>query len=142
MMRVDRTRRVVAELVGTAMPWRDAGAYILAQVGGAVLGVWASHAMFAERILMLSNHARTGPAQMFSEFVATFGLLAVIWGCSRRRSTTVPFAVAAYITAAYWFTVTRLRWSPVRYHSCCSTRLSETGTSQTGRPAASSVVTY
>ena len=53
---------------------------------------------------MLSLHARSGPAQMFSEFVATFGLLAVIWGCSRRRSETVPFAVAAYITAAYWFT--------------------------------------
>ena len=53
---------------------------------------------------MLSLRARSGPAQMFSEFVATFGLLAVIWGCSRRRSAAVPFAVAAYITAAYWFT--------------------------------------
>ena len=53
---------------------------------------------------MLSMRARSGPAQMFSEFVATFGLVAVIWGCSRRRSAAVPFAVAAYITAAYWFT--------------------------------------
>jgi glycerol uptake facilitator-like aquaporin len=53
---------------------------------------------------MLSRHERSGPAQMFSEFVATFGLLAVIWGCSRRRSPAVPFAVGAYITAAYWFT--------------------------------------
>ena len=53
---------------------------------------------------MLSLHARRGPAQMLSEFVATFGLLSVIWGCSRRQSDTVPFAVAAYIAAAYWFT--------------------------------------
>ena len=53
---------------------------------------------------MLSVHPRSGPAQMFSEFVATFGLLAVIWGCSRRRASAVPFAVAAYIVAAYWFT--------------------------------------
>ncbi|MBV9956881.1 MAG: aquaporin, partial [Acidobacteria bacterium] len=47
---------------------------------------------------------RSGGAQLFSEFVATFGLLAVIWGCVRLRSSAVPFAVAAYITAAYWFT--------------------------------------
>jgi len=60
--------------------------------------------MFEQRLFMISHHARSGPAQMFSEFVATFGLVAVIWGCSRRRSSAVPFAVAAYITAAYWFT--------------------------------------
>jgi glycerol uptake facilitator-like aquaporin len=60
--------------------------------------------MFEERLFMLSLRARSGPAQMLSEFVATFGLLEVIWSCSRRRSTAVPFAVAAYITAAYWFT--------------------------------------
>jgi glycerol uptake facilitator-like aquaporin len=53
---------------------------------------------------MLSTTVRSGPAQVLSEFVATFGLLAVIWACSRRRSSVVPFAVAAYITAAYWFT--------------------------------------
>lgn len=60
--------------------------------------------MFQERVFQLSLRPRSGPAQAFSEFVATFGLLAVIWGCSRRRSAAVPFAVAAYITAAYWFT--------------------------------------
>jgi glycerol uptake facilitator-like aquaporin len=60
--------------------------------------------MFQERILMLSLHARSGGAQLLSEFVATFGLLSVIWGCSRRRPAAIPFAVAAYITAAYWFT--------------------------------------
>ena len=71
---------------------------------GAVVGVWIAHVMFGERVLMLSLHARSGPAQMVSEFVATFGLLSVIWGCSRRRSDAVPFAVGAYIAAAYWFT--------------------------------------
>src|SRR5438552_89606 len=54
--------------------------------------------------LSTSQRGRAGGAQMFSEFVATFGLLAVIWGCARLRSAAVPFAVAAYITAAYWFT--------------------------------------
>jgi len=60
--------------------------------------------MFSERIFSASQHARAGSAQIFSEFVATFGLLAVIWGCSRRRPDVTPFAVGAYITAAYWFT--------------------------------------
>jgi glycerol uptake facilitator-like aquaporin len=78
--------------------------YIVAQVVGACLGVLATHVMFSERLFQLSLHERNGSAQIFSEFVATFGLLSVIWGCSRRRSSTVPFAVAAYITAAYWFT--------------------------------------
>jgi glycerol uptake facilitator-like aquaporin len=86
------------------LAWRDVPGYITAQVVGAVVGVWSAHAMFQERILMVSLHARAGGAQLFSEFVATFGLLAVIWGCSRRRPAAVPFAVAAYITAAYWFT--------------------------------------
>ena len=86
------------------LAWRDVPAYVAAQIAGAVLGVWAAHLMFQERVFMLSQHARSGPAQMFSEFVATFGLLSVIWGCSRRRSAAVPFAIGAYITAAYWFT--------------------------------------
>jgi len=86
------------------LSWREVPTYMAAQFGGAVIGVWAAHAMFQERILMLSVRDRSGPAQVFSEFIATFGLLAVIWGCSRRRSAAVPFAVAAYITSAYWFT--------------------------------------
>jgi glycerol uptake facilitator-like aquaporin len=86
------------------LAWRDVPGYAIAQCIGAVLGVWMAHAMFEQPLLMLSRHARSGPAQMFSEFVATFGLVAVIWGCSRRRSSAVPFAVGAYITAAYWFT--------------------------------------
>jgi glycerol uptake facilitator-like aquaporin len=78
--------------------------YLVAQVSGAVFGVWTAHAMFGERFLMISAHARNGAAQLLSEFVATFGLVAVIWGCSRRRSAVVPFAVGAYIASAYWFT--------------------------------------
>jgi glycerol uptake facilitator-like aquaporin len=94
----------IADASQGGLAWREVPGYLVAQFGGAVIGVWAAHAMFEERLLMLSLRVRSGPAQMFSEFVATFGLLAVIWGCSRRRSATVPFAVAAYITAAYWFT--------------------------------------
>src|SRR5262245_42173941 len=94
----------IADASQGGLAWREVPVYISAQVGGAVLGVWAAHAMFGEPIFMLSTHGRSGIEQMFSEFVATFGLLAVIWGCSRRRSEAVPFAVAAYITAAYWFT--------------------------------------
>lgn len=84
--------------------WGDVPGYVAAQLIGAVLGVWTAHLMFGERLFMTSLHVRSGPAQMLSEFVATFGLLSVIWGCSRRRSDAVPFAVAAYIAAAYWFT--------------------------------------
>ena len=94
----------IADASQGGLPWREVPAYVVAQVCGAVIGVWIAHLMFGERVFMLSLHARSGPAQMLSEAVATFGLLSVIWGCSRRRSDAVPFAVAAYITAAYWFT--------------------------------------
>jgi glycerol uptake facilitator-like aquaporin len=94
----------VADASQGGLQWREVPAYVAAQILGAVVGVWIAHVMFGERVLMLSQHARSGPAQMVSEFVATFGLLSVIWGCSRRRSDAVPFAVAAYIAAAYWFT--------------------------------------
>jgi glycerol uptake facilitator-like aquaporin len=86
------------------LPWREVPGYLLAQFGGAIGGVWAAHLMFEERVLMLSLHERSGPAQMFSEAVAAFGLVAVISGCARRRPDAVPFAVGAFITAAYWFT--------------------------------------
>lgn len=94
----------VADASQGGVTWRDAAGYVIVQIAGAIAGVWAAHAMFGEPILMLSTHARSGMAQVFSEAVATFGLLAVIWGCSRRQPATVPFAVAAYIAAAYWFT--------------------------------------
>ena len=86
------------------LSWRDVPAYLAAQVTGAFAGVAAAHVMFGEKLFFASRHAREGGAQLFSEALATFGLLSVIWGCARLRSTAVPFAVAAYITAAYWFT--------------------------------------
>jgi glycerol uptake facilitator-like aquaporin len=84
--------------------WREVPSYILAQVGGAFAGVAAAHLMFGLPLFFASGHVRAGNSQVFSECVATFGLLSVIWGCVRFRSSAVPFAVAAYITAAYWFT--------------------------------------
>jgi glycerol uptake facilitator-like aquaporin len=86
------------------LPWHDVPGYIVAQLGGAFAGVAAAHLMFGEAIFSASLHARKGSAMMFSEFVATFGLLATISGCARLRPTAVPFAVGAYITSAYWFT--------------------------------------
>lgn len=86
------------------LAWRDVPAYIFAQTGGAFAGVAVAHMMFGLPLFFASRHARAGGSQVFSEFVATFGLLAVIWGCVRFRSSAVPFAVAAYIMAAYWFT--------------------------------------
>ena len=79
-------------------------AYAAAQTCGAVLGVWAAHAMFAEPVLQVSGHARDGGAQVFSEAVATFGLLLTILGTARSRPDFTPVAVGLYITAAYWFT--------------------------------------
>lgn len=83
--------------------WMRACYYAIGQCIGAVLGVGAADYMFQEPIYAWSRHARSGVPQAFSEVIATFGLLAVIWGCSRRRSAAVPFAVGAYITGAYWF---------------------------------------
>ena len=83
---------------------RDGGFYIAAQLLGAFAGVAAAHAMFGLPLFFASEHVRTGAAQWWSECVATFGLIGVIIGCSRSRPSLTPFAVAAYITAAYWFT--------------------------------------
>jgi glycerol uptake facilitator-like aquaporin len=85
--------------------WREVPGYIGAQIVGAFIGVAVAHVMFKQPALFLaSQHRRDGIAQLTGEFVATFGLLAVIWGSTRRRPALVPFAVGAYITAAYWFT--------------------------------------
>lgn len=86
------------------LAWREVPIYIAAQISGAFAGVAAAHLMFSEPLFFASHHVRTGGAQLWSEFVATFGLLSIIWGCARLRSTAVPFAVGSYITAAYWFT--------------------------------------
>ena len=91
-----------ASLKGIA--WMDAPLYIGAQFVGAFIGVAIANLMFGLPVFFASHHPRAGAAQLFSEFIATFGLLAVIWGCARTRTAAVPFAVAAYITAASWFT--------------------------------------
>jgi glycerol uptake facilitator-like aquaporin len=84
--------------------WGEVPAYIGAQICGGLTGAAVAHLMFGLPLFSMSHHTRSGPAQVFSEFVATFGLMTVIWGCSRLRANAVPFAVGAYITAAYWFT--------------------------------------
>jgi glycerol uptake facilitator-like aquaporin len=94
----------LAALLRRELTAADAALYALVQVAGAFCGVAAAHGMFGEALFFAAQHVRTGPAQWWSEFVATFGLLAVIFGCSRSRPQAVPFAVAAYIVAAYWFT--------------------------------------
>jgi glycerol uptake facilitator-like aquaporin len=86
------------------LTWTRAFSYAITQIVGAVAGVGAADYMFQEPVYAWSRHVRSGAPQAFSEGIATFGLLAVIWGCSRRRSAAVPFAVGAYITGAYWFT--------------------------------------
>jgi glycerol uptake facilitator-like aquaporin len=86
------------------LAWREVPMYLAAQIVGAFAGVAAAHLMFSQPVFSASQHIRSGSAQIFSEFIATFGLLSVIWGCVRFRSAAVPFAVGAYITSAYWFT--------------------------------------
>ena len=86
------------------LAWRDLPVYVFAQILGAFAGVVTAHLMFGLPLFSASRHVRAGGAQMFSEFIATFGLLAMIWGCVRFRSQAVALAVAAYIAAAYWFT--------------------------------------
>jgi glycerol uptake facilitator-like aquaporin len=94
----------LAEAMEGGLPWSETLPYMAAQIFGGVCGTIAAQAMFGLPLLSLSRHHRGGPAQFLSEFIATFGLLSVIWGCSRSRSSVVPFAVGSYITAAYWFT--------------------------------------
>jgi glycerol uptake facilitator-like aquaporin len=86
------------------LSWAEVPTYVLAQIVGAFAGAAIAHVMFSEPVFSASTHVRAGAAQLVSEFVATFGLLAVIWGCVRRQPSVTPFAVGAYITAAYWFT--------------------------------------
>jgi len=94
----------LADASQRGISWRDVPGYISAQFLGSFLGVACAHMMFALPLFSESQHARHGISQVFSEFIATFGLVSVIWGSSRLRSTALPFAVGAYITAAYWFT--------------------------------------
>jgi glycerol uptake facilitator-like aquaporin len=86
------------------LPWPLFAAYVAAQIIGAVAGVWAAHVMFDSPVWQVSTHVRAGPGQWLAEFVATFGLLAAIFGCLARTPHAIPYAVGLYITAAYWFT--------------------------------------
>ena len=81
-----------------------AAAYVAAQIIGGILGTWSAHLMFSQDLLQFSSHVRTGGAQWFSEWVATFGLVATILGTLRWRPDAIPYMVGLYITAAYWFT--------------------------------------
>lgn len=94
----------MAAVVEGVTSWREASVYATAQIVGGAMGTLVAHLMFGLPLVTLSHHARNGPAQVFSEFVATFGLLWVILSCVEHEPRSVPYAVAAYITAAYWFT--------------------------------------
>ena len=94
----------LADAMEGGLAWPETLPYLAAQIFGGVCGTLAAHAMFGLPPVSLSRHIRGGPAQFLSELIATFGLLSVIWGCSRSRSSIAPFAVGSYITAAYWFT--------------------------------------
>jgi glycerol uptake facilitator-like aquaporin len=94
----------LADALEGRLDWSEALEYVLAQVVGGVGGAIAAHVMFGLPLISISGHARGGVAHFLSEFIATFGLMCVIWGCSRSRPANVPFAVGSYITAAYWFT--------------------------------------
>jgi len=94
----------VADTMEGGLSWSDTFIYMLAQIVGGVAGTVLAHVMFSLPLVSLSRHIRSGSGQFISEFTAAFGLLCVIWGCSRFWPRIVPFAVACYITAAYWFT--------------------------------------
>jgi len=94
----------LADALERGLPFAEAGVYAIAQVSGGTFGTVVAHAMFGLSLVSLSHHVRSGPAQIFSEFVATFGLLCVIWGCARSRPSAAALAVGSYISAAYWFT--------------------------------------
>jgi glycerol uptake facilitator-like aquaporin len=85
------------------LAWPVTGLYIIAQVVGAIAGVWAAHLMFDLPVWQISATVRTGPGQWFAEAIATFGLLLTIFGCGACPGA-VAYAVGLYITAAYWFT--------------------------------------
>jgi glycerol uptake facilitator-like aquaporin len=94
----------LADAMEGGLSWSHGSAYVIVQILGGLAGTVMAHLMFGLSAISISHHIRSGGSQLLSEFVATFGLLSVIWGCSRLRSSVVPFAVGAYITAAYWFT--------------------------------------
>jgi glycerol uptake facilitator-like aquaporin len=103
----------LASAMRSGLPWREVPFYILGQVAGALAGVICANKMFGLPAVFLSQHQRTGAGQIFSEFVATFGLLSIILGTSRLQVAVVAVAVGAYISAAYWFTASTSFANPV-----------------------------
>jgi len=93
----------MSEALRRSLEWKAVPAYLLAQVTGAITGVALANGIFGLPVIYISTRVRSGNPQRVSEFVATFGLVTVISICSRYRSASVPYAVAAYVTAAYWF---------------------------------------
>ena len=94
----------LADAIEHGIGWHEVPAYIVSQCAGGISGAVTAHLMFGLSPYSFSTHVRSGGSQLFSEFIATFGLLCVIWGCSRVRPSVVPIAVGCYITSAYWFT--------------------------------------
>jgi len=94
----------IADAMEHGLGWHEVPGYVIAQCAGGIVGAVVAHAMFSLPLISFSRHERSGSPQLLSEFVATFGLMSVIWACSRLRAAIVPFTVAAYIMAAYWFT--------------------------------------
>jgi glycerol uptake facilitator-like aquaporin len=94
----------LADASQRGLPWSSAPAYVVVQIAGAVVGACLANVLFGLPVVQLSTNARSGWTLLLSELVATFGLLTVVRGCVRHRPSTVAFAVAAYIAAAYWFT--------------------------------------
>ena len=86
------------------LSWSEVPVYVLAQLAGGIGGVMAANLMFGLPAVFLSHQSRTGMAQLFSEFIATLGLLSVILAASRSTIAVVAIAVGAYISSAYWFT--------------------------------------
>lgn len=103
------------------LPAREALRYVAAQALGAVAGVIAVHLMFGEPLLAWSAQARTGAPLWWSEFLATFGLIGVAMGTARARPALLPFAVAGYIGAGYWFTASTSFANPALTLACALT---------------------
>jgi glycerol uptake facilitator-like aquaporin len=103
----------LADALRKGIAWRDVPWYVAAQLLGAIAGVVIANLMFGLPAVSVSHHARGGATQSLGEFVATFGLLSVIWGCARSRREMTPYAVAAYIVGAYWFTSSTSFANPV-----------------------------
>jgi glycerol uptake facilitator-like aquaporin len=93
----------LADAAQAGIAWKMVAPYIAAQIAGALLGTAFADGMFGLPLFFASHHVRSGAPMLVSEFVATFGLLATIWGCVRSRPAVTPFAVAAFIIGAYWF---------------------------------------